>query len=111
MVNLMGVNAFQLTWFDAANAKEQEKVDGIKMHGGMSETSSMLYIVPHLVDTNYKQAIPYAGEDMQALIQIAKSPQWQGYFGSEKSICCLWRGSLEIKCERLFEVCLRHSQQ
>ncbi|HEV8080860.1 MAG TPA: creatininase family protein [Chitinophagaceae bacterium] len=84
MTNLMGINALQLSWFDAANAKDQEKVDGIKMHGGMSETSSMLYIVPHLVDTNYKQAIPYAGEDMQALIQIAKSPHWQGYFGSEK---------------------------
>jgi creatinine amidohydrolase/Fe(II)-dependent formamide hydrolase-like protein len=84
MTNLMGINALQLSWFDAANAKDQEKADGIKMHGGMSETSSMLYIVPHLVDTNYKKAIPYAGEDMQALIQIAKSPQWQGYFGSEK---------------------------
>lgn len=84
MVNLMGINALQLSWFDAANAKEQEKEDGMKMHGGMSETSSMLYIVPQLVDINYKYAIPFAGSDMQALIQIAKSRQWKGYFGSEK---------------------------
>ena len=80
----MGIAALQFTWFDARNAKEQEKDDGMKMHGGMSETSSMLYVVPHLVDTNYKHAIPFAGKDMQALINIAKSPEWKGYFGSEK---------------------------
>lgn len=84
MVNLLGIAALPFSWFDAANAKEQEKEDGMKMHGGMSETSSMLYIVPHLVDSTYKYAVPFPGKDMQALITIAKVPTWKGYFGSEK---------------------------
>jgi creatinine amidohydrolase/Fe(II)-dependent formamide hydrolase-like protein len=84
MVNLMGISALQLSWFDAANAKEQEKEDGMKMHGGMSETSSMLYLVPHLVDSSYKQAAAFAGTDMEALVQTAKRKDWQGYFGSPR---------------------------
>ena len=84
MINLMGIADLQFTWFDASNAKQQEQQDGMKMHGGMSETSSMLYLVPHLVDTNYKLSNSFAGKDMQELITIAKEPNWKGYFGSEK---------------------------
>jgi creatinine amidohydrolase/Fe(II)-dependent formamide hydrolase-like protein len=84
MVNLMGIAALQLTWFDGNKTKAQEKEDGMKMHAGMSETSGMLYLVPHLVDSGYQQATPYAGQDMEALINLAKSPEWPGYFGSEK---------------------------
>ena len=84
MVNLMGIADLQFTWFDGANAKHYAKEDGMKMHGGMSETSSMLYIVPHLVNKDYKNAMPFAANDMQSLISIAKKPDWKGYFGSQK---------------------------
>lgn len=84
MINLMGLNEAQMNWFEAAKTKEEEKEDGMKMHGGMSETSSMLYIVPHLVNSHYKTAVPFSGQDMDTLISIAKRPEWMGYFGSER---------------------------
>jgi creatinine amidohydrolase/Fe(II)-dependent formamide hydrolase-like protein len=84
MINLMGIAALQFNWFDGNKTEAQEKEDGMKMHAGMSETSSMLYLVPYLVDSGYKQAPSYAGQDMEALIDMARSPQWPGYFGSEK---------------------------
>jgi creatinine amidohydrolase/Fe(II)-dependent formamide hydrolase-like protein len=84
MINLMGFNEIQMGWFEATKTKEEEKEDGMKMHGGMSETSSMLYIVPHLVDSNYKTAVSFSGQDMDTLIEIAKRPEWKGYFGSAR---------------------------
>jgi creatinine amidohydrolase/Fe(II)-dependent formamide hydrolase-like protein len=84
MVNLFGLNPIMENWFSGKMTEEQKKEDGFSIHAGMKETSSMLYLVPNLVDTNYKQAIPLTGNDMNQLIQIAKEPNWLGYFGSER---------------------------
>lgn len=84
MVNLFGLNPVMENWFSAQLTDEQKKEDGFSIHAGMTETSSMLYIVPNLIDTNYKHAIPLTGNDMKSLIQIAKAPNWLGYFGSER---------------------------
>lgn len=84
MVNLFGLNPVMDNWFAGQMTEEQKKEDGFSIHAGMTETSSMLYIVPNLVDTNYKHAIPFTGGDMNHLNQIAKEPNWLGYFGSER---------------------------
>lgn len=84
MVNLMGLNPIILNWFDAPKTIQQQKEDGFTIHAGMAETSSMLYLVPHLVDSNYKHATPFAGNSMEELIEIGKNPQWKGYFGSQR---------------------------
>lgn len=84
MVNLFGLNPVMENWFSGQMTEEQKKEDGFSIHAGMTETSSMLYIVPNLVDTNYKHAIPLTGNDMNHLNQIAKEPNWLGYFGSER---------------------------
>jgi creatinine amidohydrolase len=84
MVNLFGLNPVMENWFSGQMTEEQKKEDGFSIHAGMTETSSMLYIVPQLVDTNYKYAIPITGNDMNHLLQIAKEPKWLGYFGSER---------------------------
>ncbi|HVG40702.1 MAG TPA: creatininase family protein [Chitinophagaceae bacterium] len=84
MVNLMGLNPIMLNWFDAPKTAQQQKEDGFTIHAGMAETSSMLYLVPHLVDSSYKQATPFTGNTLEELIQIGKSPQWKGYFGSQR---------------------------
>ena len=84
MVNLFGLNPVMEKWFSGKMSEEQKKEDGFSIHAGITETSSMLYIVPALVDTNYKQAIPITGTDMNHLNQIAKEPNWLGYFGSER---------------------------
>jgi len=84
MVNLFGLNPVMEKWFSVQMTEEQKKEDGFSIHAGMTETSSMLYIVPNLVDTNYKHAIPLTGNDMNNLIHIAKEPNWLGYFGSAR---------------------------
>ncbi len=48
MVNLMGLNPVIMKWFEAPKTPEQQKEDGFTIHAGMSETSSMLFIAPHL---------------------------------------------------------------
>lgn len=84
MINLFGLNPIMEKWFSGQKTEEEMKEDGFSIHAGMAETSSMLYIVPKLVDTNFKHSIPITGNDMNHLIQIAKKPKWIGYFGSER---------------------------
>ena len=84
MVNLMGLNPVVMSWFEAPKSAEQEAEDGFSIHAGVAETSSMLYIVPHLVDANYKQAAPVTGNSMEELVEIAQRPDWKGYFGSQR---------------------------
>lgn len=82
MVNLMGFDVVQQQWFDYHKTPEQAAQDGLKLHAGMSETSSMLYLAPQLVDSRYRQATSYAGNTMAALIQKGKTNNWPGYFGA-----------------------------
>jgi creatinine amidohydrolase len=82
MINLMGIAPLQFSWFDGPDAQQYLTEEGMKMHAGMAETSSMLYIVPHLVDSGYRNAPSQAGPDMETLVDIARNPQWPGYFGS-----------------------------
>jgi creatinine amidohydrolase/Fe(II)-dependent formamide hydrolase-like protein len=83
MVNLMGLNPIIQHWFEAPKTAQQQKEDGFTIHAGMAETSSMLYIVPQLVDSTYKNARPYTGSSMEELVQIAQRPDWKGYFGAQ----------------------------
>jgi creatinine amidohydrolase/Fe(II)-dependent formamide hydrolase-like protein len=84
MVNLMGLNPIFLNWFEAPKTKEQQEEDGFSIHAGVAETSSMLYIAPHLVDSGYKQAVPFTGNSMEELVGIGQRPDWKGYFGSQR---------------------------
>jgi creatinine amidohydrolase/Fe(II)-dependent formamide hydrolase-like protein len=84
MLNLMGLQAVMATWFEAPKTAEQEAEDGLSVHAGLTETSSMLYLVPALVDPQYAQAPPQTGTHMNALIRMARHPDWPGYFGSPR---------------------------
>jgi len=84
MVNLMGLDPVMNTWFQSDKTKKEQAEDGFTVHAGMSETSSMLYLKPNLVDEGYKQATAFTGKDMESLVKIAKGTDWKGYFGSEK---------------------------
>jgi creatinine amidohydrolase/Fe(II)-dependent formamide hydrolase-like protein len=84
MVNLMGLNPIFMNWFEAPKTKEQQEEDGFTIHAGVAETSSMLYIAPHLVDNGYKQAVPFTGNSMEELVGIGQRPDWKGYFGSQR---------------------------
>lgn len=82
MINLFGYVKFQDDWFKIEKTIEQEREDGVKMHGGMEETSAILYLRPNLVDAKYTSANPFPGDNMRTFIEIAKDKDWPGYFGS-----------------------------
>ena len=84
MVNLMGLNPLINSWFQTTKTKEQEQEDGYTIHAGVAETSSMLFLRPQLVNQGYKMSQSFTASNMEHLIDIAKSPQWQGYFGAER---------------------------
>lgn len=83
MVNLFGYAKIQDEWFNVQKTKEEAQQDGIKMHGGMDETSAILYLREDLVDDEYKTAKPLPGNDMKTLLEISSKADWPGYFGSE----------------------------
>jgi creatinine amidohydrolase/Fe(II)-dependent formamide hydrolase-like protein len=84
IVNLMGLSPNMMTWFEAPKTKQQAAEDGFTIHAGVAETSSMLYLAPHLVDSGYKNAVSFTGSSMEELTHIAQRPDWDGYFGSER---------------------------
>jgi creatinine amidohydrolase len=84
MTNLFGYAKVQDEWFKIEKTKAQQEEDGIKMHGGMEETSSILYLKENLVNEEYKNSKPLPGEDMLSLLEISSQKDWPGYFGSER---------------------------
>jgi creatinine amidohydrolase/Fe(II)-dependent formamide hydrolase-like protein len=83
MVNLTGLLPVISHW-DGKKSDEERKEDGLPIHSGMDETSMMLAVRPDLVNPNYRQARPFAGETMEDLIKISRSKEWLGYFGSPR---------------------------
>ncbi|SPE40017.1 hypothetical protein SBA3_3570004 [Candidatus Sulfopaludibacter sp. SbA3] len=63
-------------------AAKQE--DGVSLHGGMDETSLMLYLKPELVSPGYKQAPVHTGATVDASMRTAHEPGWPGYVGSPR---------------------------
>ncbi len=83
MVNLTGLLPVVTAW-DGKKTDAQRKEDGLPIHAGMDETSMMLALRPDLVNPAYKNAKPFAGDEMEDLIQIAQSKDWFGYLGSPR---------------------------
>jgi creatinine amidohydrolase/Fe(II)-dependent formamide hydrolase-like protein len=102
MVNLMGLNPIMSQWFSAPKTKVEEAEDGFTIHAGMAETSSMLFLVPHLVDPRYQNAPNVKGTDMTSLIKIARAPHWPGYFGAENLATAGYGGKAWLQNTSLF---------
>jgi creatinine amidohydrolase/Fe(II)-dependent formamide hydrolase-like protein len=80
MVNLFGyLWAMDLKDF---RTPEQQKQDGLPEHATMAETSWILALKPKAVASDYKNAVPYPGQSIQELEQIASRKDWPGYFGA-----------------------------
>lgn len=85
MVNLCGLAMRSLRDAESELVTEKERdEDGLSLHAGLSETSRILFLRPDLVSPAYKDALPYAGDNMDELIQIAEKKDWPGYFGSPR---------------------------
>src|ERR1043165_6028707 len=60
---------------------EEDRENGLDVHGGMDETSQMLFLHPELVRPGYRTAPPQAGSNWRELINRGAASSWPGYFG------------------------------
>ena len=61
----------------------ERKEEGLSIHAGAFETSWILFLRPDLVGP-IAQAKPETGASFQDLAELAKRPDWPGYFGSPR---------------------------
>lgn len=83
MVHVMGLMPVIAGWV-GEKTEEEEAEDGLSIHSGMDETSWMLFLEPRRVRRGYRSAMPLAGSDMEALVELARQVGWPGYFGSPR---------------------------
>ncbi len=63
---------------------DEKTEHGLIMHAGAEETSQALFLTPQLVANDYVDAQSFAAAETSNLTEIAKSPDWLGYFGSPR---------------------------
>lgn len=63
---------------------DEQTEHGLIMHAGAEETSQALFLTPQLVAKDHVGAQPFAATEMSDLTEIAKNPDWLGYFGSPR---------------------------
>lgn len=56
----------------------------MSLHGGMDETSLMLYLRPDLVAADYKSAPIQTGATLDASMKVTRESGWTGYVGSPR---------------------------
>ncbi len=86
MVHLWGLVPVLQAWGNVLGglSDAEKKEEGVSLHGGMDETSLMLYLQPRLVAPAYRQAPVRTGQTMQATIAVAQTADWPGYLGSPR---------------------------
>ncbi len=86
MVHLWGIVPVLQAWGRVLQGvdKDRSREDGASLHGGMDETSLMLYLKPSLVSPAYKKAPVHTGQTLEESFQAAKAPGWPGYVGSPR---------------------------
>jgi len=58
--------------------------DGLGIHAGAWETSTILFLLPGLVAPSVKEAEAQSGADWSALVRVARAASWPGYLGSPR---------------------------
>jgi creatinine amidohydrolase/Fe(II)-dependent formamide hydrolase-like protein len=86
MVHLWGMVPVIGAWGKAMQPLPDaiKKEDGVSLHGGMDETSLMLYLQPRLVSPDYRQAPIHTGATLDASMKVTHEPDWPGYVGSPR---------------------------
>jgi creatinine amidohydrolase/Fe(II)-dependent formamide hydrolase-like protein len=80
----------------------EQKEDGFTVHAGAIETSATLFLRPDLVG-DISQAKPVTGANWRDLVELAKRPDWPGYFGSPRLATAArgaaWTGWIKIQVD------------
>jgi creatinine amidohydrolase/Fe(II)-dependent formamide hydrolase-like protein len=86
MVHLWGMVPVLGAWGEVLQGLpgDVKKEDGVSLHGGMDETSLMLYLRPELVSPDYKRAPVRTGNTLDESMSVAHHPDWTGYVGSPR---------------------------
>jgi creatinine amidohydrolase/Fe(II)-dependent formamide hydrolase-like protein len=84
MVHLTGVIAQARVLPQLGLTNEETAENGFDVHGGMNETSRMLFIRPDLVRPGYRTAQPQAGDSWRELVDRGGAANWPGYYGSPR---------------------------
>jgi len=86
MVHLWGVVPVIGAWGKVLETVPDaaKKEDGVSLHGGMDETSLMLYLKPELVSPAYRRAPIHTGATLDESMNVAHEPEWPGYVGSPR---------------------------
>lgn len=63
---------------------EGQNENGLDVHGGMSETSRILFLRPDLVGAGRERAAPFSGGTWEELVKVGSPSSWLGYFGSPR---------------------------
>ena len=89
-------------------SNQEQSINGLDPHSGMSETSEMLFIRPGLVRPGYQNAEPETGENWRDLINRGAKDEWPGYFGAP-SLATASRGAriMEARLTELSDLALR----
>jgi creatinine amidohydrolase len=83
MVNLTGLDPEDAPPPPRA-PEEIQKNAGIDPHAGLSETSRLMFLRADLVSPRVAEAPSYAAATFPALIEIARKPDWPGYFSTPR---------------------------
>ena len=78
MVHLSGAPPRSLRSDTVLVKRNNEKSDTCRV----SETSTILFLRPDLVNPSYKNAEPLPARDQKHRVEIAKASNWPGYWGS-----------------------------
>jgi creatinine amidohydrolase/Fe(II)-dependent formamide hydrolase-like protein len=86
MAHLWGMVPVIGAWGKAMESLPEavKKEDGVSLHGGMDETSLMLYLRPDLVAADYKSAPIQTGATLDASMKVTRESGWTGYVGSPR---------------------------
>jgi creatinine amidohydrolase/Fe(II)-dependent formamide hydrolase-like protein len=80
----------------------EQKEEGLSIHGGAFQTSAILFLRPDLVG-DISQAKPVTGASWRDLAELAKRPDWPGYFGSPRLATAArgtrWGGWVKIQVD------------
>ena len=93
----------------AGGLNEAERTEeGFAPHSGANETSRMLFLRPEYVREGYQEASPQTGQDVEELVELARDPEWPGYFGSPRLASASWGARvMEARVEMAIELALQ----